>query len=78
MTAWSYIIEKAWIAWPLRPTAPLRVVKNTRSVIEEWSRRRWYRADLRRLRKVGDYMIADIGLDHTEALLESEKPFWRA
>jgi len=44
----------------------------------EWRRRHRYRVDLRRLLKVGHYMIDDIGLAYEEALRESGKPFWKA
>lgn len=44
----------------------------------EWRRRHRYRADLKRLLKIGPYMIDDIGLAYEEALRESEKPFWKA
>jgi uncharacterized protein YjiS (DUF1127 family) len=42
-----------------------------------WRERRRYRADLKRLLKVGPHMIADIGLALETARLESRKPFWR-
>ncbi|MDH3474837.1 MAG: hypothetical protein OEM59_14225 [Rhodospirillales bacterium] len=58
---------------PAREAGPL---KKMRAVFAEWNRRRWYRADLKRLVKVGPYMIADIGLTLEEAVAESEKPFW--
>jgi uncharacterized protein YjiS (DUF1127 family) len=43
----------------------------------EWRRRHHYRADLKRLLKVGPYMIDDIGLAYEEALRESAKAFWK-
>ena len=52
-------------------------VKHVPPLLTEWNRRRRYREDLKRLLKVGPYMIADIGLTLKEALEESEKPFWR-
>ena len=36
-----------------------------------------YRQELRRLLRVGPYMIDDIGLTHAQALHEAEKPFWQ-
>ena len=39
--------------------------------------RRRYRAELRRLLRVGSHMIDDIGLDLKEAVAESRKPFWQ-
>ncbi len=36
-----------------------------------------YRQELRRLLRVGPYMIDDIGLTHAQALYEAEKPFWQ-
>ena len=43
----------------------------------EWRQRHHYRADLKRLLKVGPYMIDDIGLAYEEALRESAKAFWK-
>lgn len=42
----------------------------------EWRRRRRYRADLKRLLRVGPYMVDDIGLTMKEAQREIAKPFW--
>ena len=53
------------------------LVSKIEPVIAEWGRRRLSRADLKRLLKVGPYMIADIGLTYQEALDECGKPFWR-
>ena len=57
--------------------AMIRHVKNIMPDGAEWRRRHQFRADLKRLLKVGSYMIDDIGLTHEEALRESEKPFWK-
>ncbi len=53
------------------------LVSKFEPAIAEWGRRRWFRADLKSLLKVGLYMIADIGLTYQEALDESGKSFWR-
>ena len=42
-----------------------------------WARRR-SRAELRRLLRVGAYLVADIGLPLAGARAEADKPFWRA
>jgi uncharacterized protein YjiS (DUF1127 family) len=42
-----------------------------------WKQRRRYRVDLRRLLRVGPYMLRDIGLTPEEAYREVEKPFWK-
>lgn len=66
------------------PTASLELisasylVSKIEPVIAEWGRRRLFRADLKRLLKVGPYMIADIGLTYQEAIDECGKPFWRS
>lgn len=56
----------------------MRQLRKFAPMTAEWRRRHRYRADLRRLLKVGQYMIADIGLAYEEAVRESEKPFWKA
>lgn len=65
-----------------RPTAwmsPLsQLAKKIDPTLAEWIRRRQYRADLKRLLKVGPHMINDIGLPLHEAHREIGKPFWRA
>jgi uncharacterized protein YjiS (DUF1127 family) len=52
-------------------------VRKITPMMAEWRRRRQYRADLRRLLKVGPYMLADIGVGQEDALRESATPFWR-
>ncbi len=52
-------------------------IRKINPLLAEWRRRYHFRADLRRLLKVGAYMIEDIGLSHEEALRESAKPFWK-
>jgi uncharacterized protein YjiS (DUF1127 family) len=44
----------------------------------EWRTRRRYRSDLKRLLRVGSYMIEDVGLSVEEAKREIQKPFWQA
>jgi uncharacterized protein YjiS (DUF1127 family) len=46
--------------------------------LRAWGARRRYRADLRRLLRLGVYLIDDVGLDREEAIEEARKPFWRA
>lgn len=46
--------------------------------LRAWRFRRRYRADLRRLLRLGTYLIDDIGLGLKEAVEEARKPFWRA
>ena len=53
------------------------LVNKFEPAIAEWGRRRQFRADLKRLLKVGPHMIADIGLTYQEALDECGRPFWR-
>jgi uncharacterized protein YjiS (DUF1127 family) len=60
-----------------RPARKAGPIEEIRAVFSEWSRRRWFRADLKRLLKVGPYMIADIGLTLEEAVAESRKPIWQ-
>ena len=48
-----------------------------RGIWVAWMGRRRFRADLKRLLKVGPHMIADIGLTLEAAMAESEKPFWQ-
>ena len=43
-----------------------------------WGTRRRYRAELRRLLRVGAHLLADIGLPLAAARAEAAKPFWRA
>lgn len=43
----------------------------------EWSRRRRFRDELRRLLLTAPHMIADIGMTLDEARFEIDKPFWR-
>jgi uncharacterized protein YjiS (DUF1127 family) len=52
-------------------------VRKINPLLAVWRRQYCFRADLRRLLKVGAYMIEDIGLSHEEALRESAKPFWK-
>ena len=47
-------------------------------VLGVWRLRRRYRADLRRLLRLGAYLIDDVGLGLKEAVEEAGKPFWRA
>ena len=49
-----------------------------RAVLAEWRARRRYRADLKRLHRVGSYMIEDVGLSVAEAEREIKKSFWQA
>ena len=49
-----------------------------RTLWPRWFARRRYRGDLRRLLRLGAYLIADIGLEHRRAAEEAGKPFWRA
>jgi len=46
-------------------------------ILTAWRRRRDYRNELKRLLRVGPYMIADIGLSFDEARSEIQKPVWR-
>ena len=46
-------------------------------ILATWRRRRAYRDHLRRLLRVGPYMIDDIGLTVEAARREIAKPFWR-
>ncbi len=43
-----------------------------------WRDRAGFRRDLRRLAKVGDHMLRDIGMTPESAQREIAKPFWRA
>jgi uncharacterized protein YjiS (DUF1127 family) len=52
-------------------------IRKIKPLLAVWRRQYRFRADLRRLLKVGAYMIEDIGLSHEEALRESAKPFWK-
>ena len=52
------------------------IFENWKKMRAEWQKRRRYREDLKRLLRVGPYMIADIGLTHEEAQKEIAKPFW--
>ena len=45
---------------------------------QTWSARRQYRAELRRLLRVGPHLIEDLGLPLAAAIAEAHKPFWRA
>jgi uncharacterized protein YjiS (DUF1127 family) len=57
--------------------APFHRIREIMPLMAELRRRNEYRADLKRLLKVGPHMIDDIGLGREEALRESEKPFWK-
>lgn len=52
-------------------------IRKFKPMVADWRRRYRFRADLKRLLKVGPYMIKDIGLTHEEALRESQKPVWK-
>ena len=62
---------------PRHPTVLRRRTAEVASLFTEWNRRRAHRADLRRLLRVGSYIVRDIGLTPEEALCESRKPFWK-
>ena len=65
-------------AAPSRPgRASLLRVASLRVILREWQFRRRYRGHLKRLLRVGTYVIEDIGLTAEEAAREIEKPFWR-
>lgn len=72
----SYALE-SFSAASMGTIAACFTISNIKPLIAEWGRRRWFRAELRRLLKVGPYMIDDIGLTYEEALDECEKPFWK-
>jgi uncharacterized protein YjiS (DUF1127 family) len=62
------------------PAYSLRLSKHGDSLgdtVEQWKQHRRYRADLRRLLRVGPYMVRDIGLTPEEANRELQKPFWK-
>lgn len=48
-----------------------------RRILTVWRRRRDYRNELKRLKRVGPHMIADIGLSLDAARSEIQKPVWR-
>ncbi|WP_153010525.1 DUF1127 domain-containing protein [Falsirhodobacter sp. alg1] len=50
-------------------------VFNLRNTLRTWEARRSSR---RRLAKLDQYILADIGMDATAANAEIRKPFWRA
>jgi uncharacterized protein YjiS (DUF1127 family) len=54
-----------------RLTSPLRIWR-------VWRSRSRYRTELRRLLRLGAYLIDDVGLGLGEAVEEARKPFWRA
>jgi uncharacterized protein YjiS (DUF1127 family) len=65
---------------PTRIWAPAGMahrIGEIQALLAEWMRRRRFRADLKRLLKVGPHMIADIGFTLEAAMDESKKPFWR-
>ena len=55
----------------LRQRGPIALYK-------AWRARRHYRKELRRLLRVGQHMISDIGLTLAEAQAAVDRPFWRA
>lgn len=62
------------------PTTLIFVWPTTRlrRLLLEWEHRRVYRSNLKRLLRVGEYMIKDIGLTLDAARHEIDKPFWQA
>ena len=64
-------------ARPINFAAPIHSNRYFKPIVTELCRRYAYRADLRRLLKVGPYMIDDIGLAREDAIRESEKPIWQ-
>jgi uncharacterized protein YjiS (DUF1127 family) len=72
----SYGLED-FTAGSIEAPVVIRHVRKITPLVAELRRRHEFRADLKRLLKVGSYMIDDIGLTHKEALRESEKPFWK-
>jgi uncharacterized protein YjiS (DUF1127 family) len=57
---------------------PLPHVAGLGVIWAEWQIRRRYRKDLKRLLRVGPYMIEDVGLTLEEVKREIEKPLWQA
>ena len=47
------------------------------ALVKAWRTRWHYRRELRRLLRVGQHMISDIGLTLAEAQAETDRPFWR-
>ena len=72
----SYALS-GFIARSINVATPISSIREIKPIMAELRRRYEYRADLRRLLKVGPYMIEDIGLTREEALRESAKPFWK-
>ena len=66
-------------ALPLSPLTTT-IIKASRLKLHwaEWQIRRRHRMNLKRLLRVGPYMIDDIGLSLEEAEKELAKPRWRA
>ena len=59
-------------------SSAIRWFRKIAPMTAEWRLRHRYRTDLKRLLKIGHYMIDDIGLAYEESLRESGKPFWKA
>ena len=67
--------RKLW-AFPSNLTLGQRIAC-VRRVLAEGKRRWIYRRDLKRLLRVGEYMIEDIGLSLEDAHHEIDRPFWQ-
>ena len=48
----------------------------SQALYRQYRERMRYRSDLRRLLKVGRYMIEDVGLSYEQVVREATKPFW--
>ena len=59
------------------PAGTVDRIGQIQTLLAEWMRRHCFSRDLKRLLKVGPYMIADIGLTPEGAMIESKKPFWQ-
>ncbi|MDH3712492.1 MAG: DUF1127 domain-containing protein [Gammaproteobacteria bacterium] len=74
------IHSAAHTAQAIAPVYSLRLRKHgavLADTVALWKERKRYRADLRRLSRVGPYMLHDIGLTPEEANREIHKPFWK-
>jgi uncharacterized protein YjiS (DUF1127 family) len=54
-----------------------RTVTDLPALLADWRVRRRYRAELRRLLRTGQHLLADIGLTPAAAAHEACLPFWR-
>jgi uncharacterized protein YjiS (DUF1127 family) len=69
--------QNRWVLSSSPIATVLAQISGVMVIWDDWETRRRYRAELKRLFRVGPHMIDDIGLTLEEAYREIAKPRWR-